>query len=107
MAHGAERALEQTLSAHGAERALERTAWAPGTERALEQTLSAHGAERALERTLSAPGTQRAHGAGSGADSMGSRNGLPDRGADSILKVEPLKLRARLIYPSSESSGCQ
>ncbi len=55
------------------------------------------------------------NGAGSGADSLGSRNGADSVGsradsvgswngtgfgADSILKAEPLKLRARSMYSS-------
>ncbi len=44
-AHGAEQALERTLSAHGAER----NAWTPGPERALERTASAPGTERENE----------------------------------------------------------
>ncbi len=83
-APGTEQALERTACVPGTERALERTAWAPGTERALERTWSAPGTERALERTAWAPGTERTAWA-PGTDSV------------SILKAEPLKLRARLM----------
>ncbi len=55
------------------------------------------------------------NGVGSGADSLGSRNGVGSVGsragagstANSTLKAEPLKFRARLMYSSSDSSGCQ
>ncbi len=43
---------------------------------------------------------------GSGADCVSSRN-RAGSGADSILKAEPLRLRARLMYPSSDSPGSQ
>ncbi len=55
---------------------------------------------RTLERTL------WARGAGSGADSVESQTGAGST-AHSTLKAEPLKIRARLMYSSSDSLGCQ
>ncbi len=45
-------------------------------------------------------------GSRDGVDSVGSRNG-GDSGADSTLKAEPLRCRARLTYSSSDSSVAQ
>ncbi len=45
-------------------------------------------------------------GSRDGVESVGSRN-RADLGADSTLKAEPLRCRARLTYSSSDSSGAQ